>query len=192
MLLLQDDIKFKQALKIRNPKNKLKRIYDACKNRKICAGGDNLDVQEQQGTDDPVKKRGGCGAQQPNITVDGMKMVAEYKAPKKKNDDQEQLPESVDRKQILSAERVCTQSLITQFNTLFFKNIHLTMWFLCSQVLNVLKHISDEDCLLLGLNPKFARPDWMILQVLPIPPPPVRPSVMMDTSSRSEESRDTF
>lgn len=56
----------------------------------------------------------------------------------------------------------------------------------CSQVLNVLKRISDEDCLLLGLNPKYARPDWMILQVLPIPPPPVRPSVMMDTSSRSE------
>lgn len=41
---------------------------------------------------------------------------------------------------------------------------------------------------MLGLNPKYARPDWMILQVLPIPPPPVRPSVMMDTSSRSEVS----
>lgn len=54
------------------------------------------------------------------------------------------------------------------------------------QVLSVLKRISDEDCLLLGLNPKYARPDWMILQVLPVPPPPVRPSVMMDTSSRSE------
>lgn len=56
------------------------------------------------------------------------------------------------------------------------------------QVLSVLKRISDEDCQLLGLNPKYARPDWMILQVLPIPPPPVRPSVMMDTSSRSEAS----
>lgn len=41
---------------------------------------------------------------------------------------------------------------------------------------------------MLGLNPNYARPDWMILQVLPIPPPPVRPSVMMDTSSRSEAS----
>ncbi|TXG59862.1 hypothetical protein EZV62_014435 [Acer yangbiense] len=50
-----------------------------------------------------------------------------------------------------------------------------------------MKRISDEDCQLLGLNPKYARPDWMILQVLPIPPPPVRPSVMMDTSSRSED-----
>ncbi|CAD6341703.1 unnamed protein product [Miscanthus lutarioriparius] len=154
----EDETKFKQALKIRNPKNRLKRIYDACKSKKVCAGGDDLDVQEQD-TDEPVKKRGGCGAQQPNITVDGMKMVAEFKAPKKKNDDQDQLPEPVERKQILSAERV----------------------------LNVLKRISDEDCLLLGLNPKYARPDWMILQVLPVPPPPVRPSVMMDTSSRSED-----
>lgn len=56
------------------------------------------------------------------------------------------------------------------------------------QVLSVLKRISDDDCKLLGFNPQYARPDWMILQVLPIPPPPVRPSVMMDTSSRSEVS----
>jgi len=104
--VVQDDTKFKQALKIRNPKNRLKRIYDACKSKKVCAGGDDLDVQEQHDTDEPVKKRGGCGAQQPNITVDGMKMVAEFKAPKKKSDDQDQLPEPVERKQILSAERV--------------------------------------------------------------------------------------
>ncbi|KAK8942608.1 DNA-directed RNA polymerase II subunit RPB1 [Platanthera zijinensis] len=51
----------------------------------------------------------------------------------------------------------------------------------------VLKRISDDDCQLLSLNPKYARSDWMILQVFPIPPPPVRPSVMMDTSSRSED-----
>lgn len=56
------------------------------------------------------------------------------------------------------------------------------------QVLSVLKRISDEDCQLLGFNPKYARPDWMILEVLPIPPPPVRPSVMMDATSRSEAS----
>ncbi|KAF3333639.1 DNA-directed RNA polymerase II subunit 1-like protein [Carex littledalei] len=156
----EDDTRFKQALKIRNPKNRLKRIYDACKSKKRCAGGDDIDVQKEQDGDEPVKKsRGGCGAQQPNITVDGMKMVAEFKAPKKKSDENEQLPEPVERKQILSADRV----------------------------LNVLKRISDEDCLLLGLNPKYARPDWMILQVLPIPPPPVRPSVMMDTSARSED-----
>ena len=35
-----------------------------------------------------MKKRGGCGAQQPNITVDVMKMVAEFKTTKKKTDEQ--------------------------------------------------------------------------------------------------------
>ena len=55
-------------------------------------------------------------------------------------------------------------------------------------VLSVLKRISDEDCQLLGFNPKYARPDRMILQVLPIPPQIARPSIMMDTSSRSEAS----
>ena len=112
--ILQDEPKFKQALKVRNPKHRLRRIYEACKSKKTCAGGDELDVQEQD-TDEPViKKRGGCGAQQPNITVDGMKMVAEFKATKKKNDDQDQLPEPVERKQILSAEKVFTLSYSLQ------------------------------------------------------------------------------
>jgi DNA-directed RNA polymerase II subunit RPB1 len=155
----EEDHKFKQAMKIKNPKNRLKKILDACKNKTKCEGGDDLDVQGQD-TEEPVKKsRGGCGAQQPKLTIEGMKMIAEYKAQRKKSDDQDQLPEPVERKQTLTAERV----------------------------LSVLKRISDEDCQLLGLNPKYARPDWMILQVLPIPPPPVRPSVMMDTSSRSED-----
>ncbi|KAL9356858.1 hypothetical protein Peur_050111 [Populus x canadensis] len=155
----EEDHKFKQALKIKNPKSRLKKILDACKNKTKCEGGDEIDVQGQD-NEEPVKKsRGGCGAQQPKLTIEGMKMIAEYKVQRKKSDDQEQLPEPVERKQTLTAERV----------------------------LSVLKRISDEDCQLLGLDPKYARPDWMILQVLPIPPPPVRPSVMMDTSSRSED-----
>src|SRR3954469_20099043 len=48
--------------------------------------GENL--EQEQDTDEPMKKRGGCGAQQPNITVDGMKMVAEFKTTKKKIDEQ--------------------------------------------------------------------------------------------------------
>lgn len=104
--LLQEDYKFKQAQKIRNPKNRLKKILDSCKSKTKCDGGDELESQGQD-TDEPVKKsRGGCGAQQPKITIEGMKMIAEYKIQKKKNDDPEQLPEPVERKQQLSAERV--------------------------------------------------------------------------------------
>src|SRR3954468_10283152 len=46
------------------------------------------DLEQEQDTDEPVKKRGGCGAQQPKITVDGMKMVAEFKTTNKKTDEQ--------------------------------------------------------------------------------------------------------
>src|SRR4051812_12443574 len=46
------------------------------------------DLEQEQDTNEPVKKRGGGGAQQPNIKVDGMKMVAEFKTTKKKTDEQ--------------------------------------------------------------------------------------------------------
>src|SRR3954465_3201669 len=46
------------------------------------------DLEQEQDTNELVKKRGGCGAQQPNITVDGMKMVVEFKTTKKKTDEQ--------------------------------------------------------------------------------------------------------
>lgn len=53
-------------------------------------------------------------------------------------------------------------------------------------VYNIFRRISDEDCRLMGLNPEFARPDWFILTVLPVPPPHVRPSVIQN----GRESKD--
>ena len=52
----------------------------------------------------------------------------------------------------------------------------------------MLKNISDEDAKRLGFNVQYARPDWMLITVLPIPPPHVRPSIHMDSSDmRSED-----
>lgn len=106
VVLLQDDPKFKQAMRIRNPKNRLKKILDACKNKTKCEGGDEINLQGQDSEGPAKKPKGGCGAQQPKISIDGMKMVAEYKLQKKKNDDPEQMPEPVERKQQLTAEKV--------------------------------------------------------------------------------------
>lgn len=46
------------------------------------------------------------------------------------------------------------------------------------KVYDIFKRISDEDVVRLGLNPKWARPEWMLVSVLPVPPPHVRPTVM--------------
>ena len=44
--------------------------------------------------------------------------------------------------------------------------------------LTILRRISDADCIAMGLDPKYARPDWLVLTALPVPPPargPVHP-----------------
>lgn len=53
--------------------------------------------------------------------------------------------------------------------------------------LEILKNISDEDIVILGMNPQFSRPEWLICQVMPVPPPCVRPSVKHGTNTRSED-----
>jgi DNA-directed RNA polymerase II subunit RPB1 len=54
-------------------------------------------------------------------------------------------------------------------------------------VLKVFRRISDDDVSFMGFSPTFSRPDWMICQVLAVPPPAVRPSIKMDGHQRSED-----
>jgi len=49
------------------------------------------------------------------------------------------------------------------------------------------ERIPDEDLRLLGFDPENARPEWMILQVLPVPPVYVRPSITLESGIRSED-----
>jgi len=47
--------------------------------------------------------------------------------------------------------------------------------------------ISDDDLDLLGYDHTTARPEWFILQALPVPPVTVRPSIILETGIRSED-----
>lgn len=47
--------------------------------------------------------------------------------------------------------------------------------------------IPDADSRALGFDPRYTRPDWLLITALPVPPPPVRPSVLMDASARCED-----
>ena len=55
------------------------------------------------------------------------------------------------------------------------------------RVIKNFKRISDEDVNFMGFSPIWSRPDWMVCQVLAVPPPAVRPSVKHDSQQRSED-----
>ncbi|KAI1289307.1 DNA-directed RNA polymerase II subunit RPB1 [Halotydeus destructor] len=140
-----------------NPRRRLALVYDMCKGKNICEGGEDIDIKQKEPnfdefTDAEPKKlgHGGCGRYQPNARRAGLELTAEWK----------HLNEDTQEKKItLTAERVY----------------------------EIFKHISDEESSILGMDPKYARPDWMVITVLPVPPLAVRPAVVMFGSARNQD-----
>jgi len=54
------------------------------------------------------------------------------------------------------------------------------------KAVEILRRMRDEDIKHLGLDVRWARPDWLLVQVLPVPPLHVRPAVSMG-SAQSED-----
>ena len=54
----------------------------------------------------------------------------------------------------------------------------------------ILKGISDDDCLIMGLNPKESRPESMIIKTFAVPPVTVRPSTKADFLASSSMEDD--
>ncbi|UYV83040.1 POLR2A [Cordylochernes scorpioides] len=143
------------------PRKRLAHVYDLCKGKNICEGGDEIDAKlgdsTQEGADKKipvmvccVQSHGGCGRYQPKIRRSGLDLTAEWK----------HVNEDTQEKKIpLTAERV---------------------W-------EIFKNISDEEAFIIGMDPKYARPDWMIQTVLPVPPLAVRPAVVMFGSARNQD-----
>ncbi len=50
-----------------------------------------------------------------------------------------------------------------------------------------LERIPDDDLELMGVNPETARPEWMVLTVIAVPPVNVRPTITLETGERSED-----
>ena len=133
------------------PRKRMSHVYDLCKGKNICEGGDEMDIgSEGANPDAAAEKHGGCGRYQPNFRRIGLELTAEWKHV---NEDTQE------KKIALTAERV-----------------H-----------EVFRHISDEECYIIGMDPKFARPDWMVVTSLPVPPLAVRPAVVMFGSARNQD-----
>jgi DNA-directed RNA polymerase II subunit RPB1 len=120
-----------------HPRKRMAHVYDLCKGKNICKGGDEMD-------------HGGCGRYQPTISRAALELTAEWEHV---NED------SQETKIVLTAE----------------------------QVWEIFSHISDEECTILGMDPKYARPEWMIVTCLAVPPLAVRPAVVVYGSARNQD-----
>ena len=56
-----------------------------------------------------------------------------------------------------------------------------------TEIRDRLERIPNEDLEALGLDPHSARPEWMVLTVLPVPPITVRPTITLESGMRSED-----
>jgi DNA-directed RNA polymerase II subunit RPB1 len=54
-------------------------------------------------------------------------------------------------------------------------------------VVKIFRMIREEDIAILGLDKKHSRPEWMLVQVLPVPPLHVRPSVSVGGGAQASE-----
>ncbi|KAF2770180.1 beta and beta-prime subunits of DNA dependent RNA-polymerase [Teratosphaeria nubilosa] len=155
---------FAQTTRLRDPKRRFEQVHKICKPILLCSPDMPADDDNGFG-DDPkaklkAKGHGGCGNNQPTIRKEQLKLTATFK--QSKGDDEEG-----------GAKDDKVTSVITP-----------------QQALNIFRNISDDDLARLGLNADYARPEWMILTVLPVPPVAVRPSVSMDGSSQGMRSED--
>lgn len=54
-------------------------------------------------------------------------------------------------------------------------------------VVGLFKKIDNKTVKILGMDPKWTRPEWMILTRLPVPPPALRPSIKSETTKSEDD-----
>ncbi|KAL6301005.1 beta and beta-prime subunits of DNA dependent RNA-polymerase [Sparassis latifolia] len=146
---------------IRDPKARMQAVWAYCKGKMICESDEPKEDNDGMENDEPKKGHGGCGATQPLIRKEGLKLFVQYKRSK---DEDEEVKSLQPDKRLFPPHEVYT----------------------------ALKKISDSDLHLLGLSDEYARPEWMILTVMPVPPPPVRPSIAVDGGTMRSEDDLTY
>jgi hypothetical protein len=145
--------------KLRGRRQKL--VWDHCSKIMLCEPDAPKD--EDNAMLDDVEPAGhhGCNHAQPLIRKEGLKLFTVYR--KGKGDDEEGGGES---SKISQPEKKALPA---------------------GEALQILKKMSDEDIERMGLSTIDARPEWMILSVFPVPPPPVRPGVAEGGAGKGED-----
>jgi len=165
LLLAPDNPKYAHVMRIKKPAKRLQAMLRICQGMRRCNGGFDVDASAIAGDDNMMNDDPAAMMRKSKSSGCG-NMLPRYKVQggyevliEFPEDSDAMLEGSVDRKKPLSASR-----------------IH-----------EIFKRISDDDVRALGFDPMYARPDWFVITVLAVPPPPVRPSVMFNSSARSSD-----
>lgn len=156
----QSDPHFAQALRLRDPKRRFDAIHRLCKPKLICAVTEAPDDNEFENPKDALKKALGQHGGCGNLQPSIRKDGLKLTGTWT-------WPKDADTEQKIEKRLITPQ-----------------------MALNVFRNITPEDMAKMGLNADYARPEWMILTVLPVPPPAVRPSVSVDGTSTGMRSED--
>jgi DNA-directed RNA polymerase II subunit RPB1 len=148
----------RRITKIKNPVERLKAVYHLCASKSVCDRG--LSAEKSVATD------GSDAMDDLQDTDKGCGNTAPYIR--------------LDSMSIVAEYRKPTADMVAEkVEKKQFLNAH--------RVHSILKRISVEDCLLLGFEPPHTKPDWMVCTVLPVPPPAVRPSIVNDNGTVSQD-----
>lgn len=180
---LADAVRF-----IRDPKKRLAVVHSLVKVKNTC----EMDAPEEEGQqlaegEEASKGHGGCGHTQPQIRREGLKLFMVYG----KGKDEVSRGVGWRGRRVVEGKRMvanASASLPQDGNVMQPDRKVLT----ASMAHTLFRKISDEDLSILGLSATEAHPAWMILTVLPVPPPPVRPSIAVDGGAMRGEDDLTY
>ena len=153
------------AIRFRDPKRRFDAIWRISKDVLICEADpspDDDDPFTKDGPSKPVKGHGGCGNAQPTIRKEGLTLAGTWKP----NKNRDMMDDDMDMQQ--PEKRTITPLM----------------------ALNIFRNVSEDDVRIMGLSNDYARPEWMVITVLPVPPPPVRPSVLVGGSGSGQRGED--
>ncbi|KAK2111236.1 DNA-directed RNA polymerase II subunit RPB1 [Saguinus oedipus] len=177
------------------PKKRLTHVYDLCKGKNICEGGEEMDnkfgVEQPEGDEDLTKEKrpGGrklegkdmeeqeglacCGGKWLNLWA----LMAPF-SPRKGHGGCGRYQPRIRRSGL---------ELYAEWKHVNEDSQEKKILLSPERVHEIFKRISDEECFVLGMEPRYARPEWMIVTVLPVPPLSVRPAVVMQGSARNQD-----
>ena len=160
-ILIDDYDKYVELFKIKNPKERQLKVYNLCKGKEKCRERKKkvADGEVYDPQHDPYYKQG-CNYIQPKFKRENLKIIMDDSKEGQENEN-----ENINDNENEEAQRYIKPR----------------------EVMEIFSQIKELDCKLLGFDPKYSRPEWMIIQNLAVCPPQVRPSVSVDSSLRSQD-----